>query len=114
MVSRTGERSSGPFARRTPSAQRESRETSEMMNGKTVIITGATSGIGEVAAIRLAEQGARIVFTARDQPRADDTMAKLRQANPGAAHAVHMADLSLLADFLVRSLVNLESAEGRL
>jgi NAD(P)-dependent dehydrogenase (short-subunit alcohol dehydrogenase family) len=68
------------------------------MQGKTVIITGATSGIGEVAAIRLAEQGARIVFTARDQPRADDTMAKLRQANPGVAHAVHMADLSLLAD----------------
>ena len=32
------------------------------MQGKTVIITGATSGIGEVAALRLAEQGARIVF----------------------------------------------------
>ncbi len=68
------------------------------MQGKTVIITGATSGIGEVAAIRLAEQGARIVFTARDQARADDTMAKLRQANPDADHAVHMADLSTLAE----------------
>ena len=40
------------------------------MRGKTVVITGATSGIGEVAAIRLAEQGARIVFTARDKERA--------------------------------------------
>jgi NAD(P)-dependent dehydrogenase (short-subunit alcohol dehydrogenase family) len=68
------------------------------MQGKTIVITGATSGIGEVAAIHLAEQGARIVFTARDQARADDTMAKLRQANPGADHAVHMADLSLLAE----------------
>ena len=64
------------------------------MQGKTVVITGATSGIGEVAAIRLAEQGARIVFTARDQKRADATMAKLRKANPAADHAVHMADLS--------------------
>ena len=68
------------------------------MQGKTVVITGATSGIGEVAAMRLAEQGARIVFTARDKARADDTLAKLRQANPGADHAVHMADLSTLAE----------------
>jgi NAD(P)-dependent dehydrogenase (short-subunit alcohol dehydrogenase family) len=68
------------------------------MQGKTVVITGATSGIGEVAAIHLAEQGARIVFTARDKARADDTMAKLRQANPSADHAVHMADLSTLAE----------------
>ena len=68
------------------------------MHGKTVVITGATSGIGEVAAIRLAEQGARIVFTARDKARADDTMAALRKANPAADHAMHMADLSRLAE----------------
>ena len=68
------------------------------MQGKTVIITGATSGIGEVAAIRLAEQGARIVFTARDKARADDTMAALRKANPNAEHDVHLADLSTLAE----------------
>jgi len=68
------------------------------MQGKTVIITGATSGIGQVAALRLAEQGARIVFTARDKARADDTMAMLRKANPNADHAVHMADLSTLAE----------------
>ncbi len=68
------------------------------MQGKTVVITGATSGIGEVAAVRLAQQGARIVFTARDPARAQDTMAKLRKANPGAEHTVHMADLSLLAE----------------
>jgi NAD(P)-dependent dehydrogenase (short-subunit alcohol dehydrogenase family) len=68
------------------------------MEGKTVIITGATSGIGEVAAIRLAEKGARIVFTARDKARADDTMAALKKANATADHALHMADLSQLAE----------------
>ncbi len=68
------------------------------MQGKTVIITGATSGIGEVAAVRLAEQGARIVFTARDHARADDTIAKLKRANSKADHAVHMADLSRLSE----------------
>jgi NAD(P)-dependent dehydrogenase (short-subunit alcohol dehydrogenase family) len=69
-----------------------------MMRGRTVIITGATSGIGEVAAIRLAEQGARILFTARDGSRADATMAKLRRAGPTAAHKAFFADLSLIAE----------------
>jgi NAD(P)-dependent dehydrogenase (short-subunit alcohol dehydrogenase family) len=67
------------------------------MQGKTVIITGATSGIGEVAALRLAEQGARIVFTARDSARAADTLAKLRKAG-SANHAFHLADLSTLGE----------------
>jgi NAD(P)-dependent dehydrogenase (short-subunit alcohol dehydrogenase family) len=67
------------------------------MQGKTVIITGATSGIGEVAALRLAEQGARIVFTARDKVRAEATLAKLRNTG-NADHAFHLADLSTLAE----------------
>lgn len=68
------------------------------MKGKAVVITGATSGIGEIAAIRLAQRGARIVFTARDKIRADDTMAKLRAANPNADHALYMTELSSLAE----------------
>jgi NAD(P)-dependent dehydrogenase (short-subunit alcohol dehydrogenase family) len=68
------------------------------MHGKTIVVTGATSGIGEVAAIHLAEQGARIVFTARDQKRADATMARLCRANGDAAHQAHFGDLSLIAD----------------
>lgn len=68
------------------------------MQGKTVVITGATSGIGEVAALRLAEQGARIVHVARDPARAAATQNLLHAANPGAVHAVHIADLSLLSE----------------
>jgi NAD(P)-dependent dehydrogenase (short-subunit alcohol dehydrogenase family) len=68
------------------------------LRGKTVVITGATSGIGEVAAIRLAEAGARIVFIARDPKRADQTLQKLRAANGAAEHAFHIADLSLLSE----------------
>jgi NAD(P)-dependent dehydrogenase (short-subunit alcohol dehydrogenase family) len=68
------------------------------MHGKTIVITGATSGIGEVAAIHLAEQGARIVFTARETVRADATMEKLRRANGAVEHSAHLADLSLLSE----------------
>lgn len=64
------------------------------MQGKTIVITGATSGIGEVAAIRLSERGARIVAVARDKSRADATLKKLK----GARHTVHIADLSRLSE----------------
>jgi NAD(P)-dependent dehydrogenase (short-subunit alcohol dehydrogenase family) len=68
------------------------------MQGKTVVITGATSGIGEIAAVRLAEQGARIVHIARDPARAAATQNLLHKANPGVIHAVHVADLSRLSE----------------
>lgn len=68
------------------------------MQGKTVVVTGGTSGIGEVAALRLAGQGARIVLIARDQKRGDITLAKLKQENPNVSHVAHYGDLSSIAD----------------
>jgi NAD(P)-dependent dehydrogenase (short-subunit alcohol dehydrogenase family) len=68
------------------------------MHGKTVVITGATSGIGEVAAQKLASMGARIVFIARDKNRGEATLARLRQSGPTLDHRVHCADLSHLSD----------------
>jgi NAD(P)-dependent dehydrogenase (short-subunit alcohol dehydrogenase family) len=67
------------------------------MQGKTVVITGATSGIGAAAAEALARQGARIVFTARDEGRARATLADLTRANPDAAHDFVLADFTTLA-----------------
>jgi NAD(P)-dependent dehydrogenase (short-subunit alcohol dehydrogenase family) len=64
------------------------------MQGKTIVITGATSGIGEITAMHLADQGARIVFIARDAKRAEATRARLS----GQGHVYHFADLSLLAE----------------
>jgi NAD(P)-dependent dehydrogenase (short-subunit alcohol dehydrogenase family) len=68
------------------------------MQGKTVVITGATSGIGEVAACSLAEQGARIVLIARDRSRGEQTLKRLEGIAPGARHAVHYANLSRLPE----------------
>lgn len=67
------------------------------MQGKTVVITGATSGIGEVAAEALAARGARIVFTARNEARARAMLRRLSAANPAVAHDFVLADLSVLA-----------------
>jgi NAD(P)-dependent dehydrogenase (short-subunit alcohol dehydrogenase family) len=68
------------------------------MKGKTVVATGATSGVGEVAVLALAEMGARIVFVARDQARAQATIRKLEAKAPGLGHRMHLADLSSMAE----------------
>jgi NAD(P)-dependent dehydrogenase (short-subunit alcohol dehydrogenase family) len=68
------------------------------MKVKTVVVTGATSGIGEVAALTLAKMGARIVLVARNKERAGATLAQLRSSAPGVAHSVHLADLSRLVE----------------
>ena len=63
------------------------------MRGKVVVITGGTSGIGAVAAVALARMGARIILVARDESRAEATLARLRDSAPGIAHCAHFADL---------------------
>lgn len=68
------------------------------MHGKVVVITGATSGIGQVAAERLAGMGARIVAVARDRARGEATLARLRERGPGLAHRAHYGDLSSMAE----------------
>jgi retinol dehydrogenase 12 len=74
------------------------------MRGKVVVVTGATSGIGRIAAEALAALGARIILIARDPRRADSTLARLRALGaPGAlgaqsAHQALIADLSSLRD----------------
>jgi NAD(P)-dependent dehydrogenase (short-subunit alcohol dehydrogenase family) len=68
------------------------------VQGKVIVITGATSGIGRIAASELAAGGARLVLVARDQTRADETLAYLRERGPKQAHRAHIADLSRLSE----------------
>lgn len=68
------------------------------MEGKTVVITGATSGIGQVAAERLAAMGARIVLIARSKSRGEAALAQLRAIAPNASHTVHYADLAKIPE----------------
>lgn len=47
---------------------------------KVVIVTGATSGIGEACAMAFGKEGAKVVITGRKQVKIDNTLHKLQQA----------------------------------
>src|SRR5580700_1498059 len=83
------------------------------MQGKVVVITGGTSGIGQVAAERLAAMGARIVLVARSPSRGEATLGRLRELAPSQAHSVHYGDISRLAD-LHRLAAEIRTAEPRI
>jgi NAD(P)-dependent dehydrogenase (short-subunit alcohol dehydrogenase family) len=83
------------------------------MQGKVVVITGGTSGIGQVAAEKLAAAGARIVLVARSKIRGEAALARLRELAPGEQHGVHYGDVSRLAD-LNRLAAEIRSAEPRI
>ncbi|HTW65778.1 MAG TPA: SDR family oxidoreductase [Bryobacteraceae bacterium] len=83
------------------------------MQGKTVVITGGTSGIGQVAAEKLAQMGARIVLTARSQNRGEATLARLRALAPNLKHTIHYGDLSRLTE-LRRVAKQIAAAEMRI
>src|ERR1700722_20172913 len=68
------------------------------MKDKTIVATGATSGIGEAAVLALAGLGARIVIVARDETRGRATMQKIEAKAPGLDHRLHLADLSSIAE----------------
>ena len=83
------------------------------MKGQTVVITGGTSGIGEVAGEILATKDARIVVVARDKIRGKTTLARLRTAAPGVTHSIYFADLTRVAE-MKRATAHIADREQRL
>lgn len=61
----------------------------DALAGRTVLITGASSGLGRAAAVAIAAHGGRVVASGRDAARLDETLSALA----GAGHAAIAAPL---------------------
>jgi NAD(P)-dependent dehydrogenase (short-subunit alcohol dehydrogenase family) len=66
------------------------------MNGKTVLVTGSTDGVGRYVAAQLAAAGAQVLIHGRDRDRAKALAEEIRRARHGEA-VFYQADLSSLA-----------------
>jgi NAD(P)-dependent dehydrogenase (short-subunit alcohol dehydrogenase family) len=67
---------------------------SDEMKGKSVFVTGATSGIGRAAATALARKGADVIGVARSVERAEQALPELRAESGGGSIELMVADLS--------------------
>jgi NADP-dependent 3-hydroxy acid dehydrogenase YdfG len=67
--------------------RRENMQNSSGIKGKVVVLTGASSGIGEATALLLAERGAKVVLGARGQNRLKTLAARIADAGGEAAYA---------------------------
>jgi NAD(P)-dependent dehydrogenase (short-subunit alcohol dehydrogenase family) len=82
------------------------------LTGRRALVTGVTSGLGEVTARELARAGAEVVLAARNPARLADTLTSLEQAVPGARLVPLTLDLADLAS--VRRAAAEASALGAL
>lgn len=64
------------------------------MQGKTVIVTGANSGVGKATAAALADRGAHVILACRSEVRGTAAMADLMRQNNARELTLMLVDLS--------------------
>jgi NAD(P)-dependent dehydrogenase (short-subunit alcohol dehydrogenase family) len=73
--------------------------------GKLAVVTGATGGLGYQTAMRLAQAGAEVALTGRNETKGREAVSKIRNQFPDANisfEALDLANLASVADFARR------------
>ncbi len=79
---------------------RRNHETVDL-KGKRILLTGASSGIGEAAAAKLADSGATVIVVARRRDLLDTLVTRITKAGGDArAHACDLSDLDAVDDLV--------------
>lgn len=73
------------------------------LEGKTVVVTGAGSGVGRALAMEFGRNGARVVCAARREDRIQETAARIRQAG-GTVYSCAKAGVARFTELLAREL----------
>jgi len=68
------------------------------LSGKTVVLTGASSGIGRATALGLADEGARLILVGRTPERCEETLSEIRRRTGRDDAVMLRADLSSLKE----------------
>ena len=79
-------------------AERRITEERNFDSGKTILITGATSGLGLATALLLAERGAEVVTVGRDRTRSNFMRTEIAQYASGREPILFLTDLSSQAE----------------
>ena len=83
------------------------------LDGQTVVVTGATSGLGRAAAERLAQMGAGVRLVGRSQVKLDNARREIAEATGNDDLGTYVADFSIMEQ--VRGLAEaLLAAEARI
>lgn len=71
-----------------------SSDSADRMDGKIVLVTGATNGIGRITARELAQRGATVVIVGRDVSRTQRVAEEIKKQAPNGIVHTLLADLS--------------------
>jgi NAD(P)-dependent dehydrogenase (short-subunit alcohol dehydrogenase family) len=80
------------------------------LSGRTVLVTGASSGIGRCTAILLSRLGAQVILTGRNKHRLEETAASLE--GPHLAEAFDLSDPASISGWLSRLVVTTGPLNG--
>jgi NAD(P)-dependent dehydrogenase (short-subunit alcohol dehydrogenase family) len=87
---------------RTEQALRRRRDPVDL-TGKRILLTGASSGIGEAAAEKFARRGAKVVVAARRHELLDAVVERItRDGGDATAHAVDLSDLDAIDELVAK------------
>ena len=84
------------------------------LDGKTIIITGANTGIGYEAALELAKRNARIILACRDPKRGQDAVDRIKAESKNdnvELELLNLASLKSIKEFSERILKKIDKLD---